>query len=157
MQVHLLTNTLTVRSLQRKQPQQSTTWSSQVSGYLLQTAQSWANAGVSEDGHCQDACCRHRNVLFYPLSMQFDQIPAIWYCSMYNTRGHFFIWEIIIRRKRLLHDVTIMHSTGVSNYLNERKERSTLQSVTLSPRFLFVTSSIKPGNVSSKHPENNVY
>ena len=29
---------------------------SQVSGYLLQTAQSWANAGVTEDGHCQGAC-----------------------------------------------------------------------------------------------------
>ena len=27
-------------------------------GYLLQTAQSWANAGVTEDGHCQGAC-RH--------------------------------------------------------------------------------------------------
>ena len=26
------------------------------SGYLLQTAQSWANAGVTEDGHCQGAC-----------------------------------------------------------------------------------------------------
>ena len=29
---------------------------SRVSGYLLQTAQSWANAGVTEDGHCQGAC-----------------------------------------------------------------------------------------------------
>ena len=29
---------------------------SQVSGYLLQRAQSWANAGVTEDGHCQGAC-----------------------------------------------------------------------------------------------------
>ena len=29
---------------------------SQVSGYLLQTAQSWANAGVTEDGHCHGAC-----------------------------------------------------------------------------------------------------
>ena len=30
---------------------------SQVSGYLLQAAQSWAIAGVTEDGHCQGACC----------------------------------------------------------------------------------------------------
>ena len=29
---------------------------SQFSGYLLQAAQYWANAGVTEDGHCQDAC-----------------------------------------------------------------------------------------------------
>ena len=29
---------------------------SQVSSYLLQTAQSWANAGVTEGGHCQGAC-----------------------------------------------------------------------------------------------------
>ena len=29
---------------------------SQVSGYILQTAQSWTNAGVTEDGHCQGAC-----------------------------------------------------------------------------------------------------
>ena len=29
---------------------------SQVSDYLLQTTQSWANAGVTEDGHCQGDC-----------------------------------------------------------------------------------------------------
>ena len=29
---------------------------SQVSVILLQTAQSWANTGVTEDGHCQGAC-----------------------------------------------------------------------------------------------------
>ena len=29
---------------------------SQFSGYQLQTAQFWANAGVTEDGHCQGAC-----------------------------------------------------------------------------------------------------
>ena len=28
----------------------------QVSGYLLQTVQSWANAVVTKDGHCQGAC-----------------------------------------------------------------------------------------------------
>ena len=27
-----------------------------VSGYVLQTAQTWANAGDTEDGHCQGAC-----------------------------------------------------------------------------------------------------
>ena len=31
-------------------------------GYLLQTAQSWANAGVTEDCHCQGAC---RQWFFY--------------------------------------------------------------------------------------------
>ena len=36
---------------------------SRVSGYLLQTAQSWANTGVTEDGHCQGAC--HPQWFFY--------------------------------------------------------------------------------------------
>ena len=39
---------------------------SQVSGYLLQTAQSWANAGVTEDGHCQGACRPSSVVLLRP-------------------------------------------------------------------------------------------
>ena len=68
----------------------------------------------------------------------------LFFC-LYNTRGHFFsLFErLLLDAKDFLHDVTIIHSTGVSNCPNERKERSTLQSMTLSPRFLFVTSSIK--------------
>ena len=52
----LLLNVTILQIRHNSYPSISNVCVSQVSGYLLQTPQSWANAGVTEDGHCQGAC-----------------------------------------------------------------------------------------------------
>ena len=58
---------------------------SQFSGYKLQTAQSWANAGVTEDGHCQGAC-RPQWFFYVPIWDGTDiNSPQCWEPDLYIT------------------------------------------------------------------------